>query len=213
MAPTAPIDINWATCRGISIREVAFGCGFNLSPVNLNTVEGQYVNLATKRIGQAILEQLDETWASYSDRKLTYISQGVYIISFSDNICVDYQNGQSPVIYIGKGWIRSRITQHLRRWIAHISQSLQDMQMDISMAEITARRPAVTCAEVESDLLEKFKERYGCYPLLNKRRGIERDNCHTYSRRSLQPLNGKKTMQRGWAIRPMSGNPWATPLN
>jgi hypothetical protein len=209
----APIDIKWVTCQGISIREIALRCGFNLSAIDLNGAKAQYNELVKYEVAKAIFEKLCEAWSSYSDKKLADIRQGVYIISFSGNICVDYQKGQSPVIYIGKGRIQSRISEYLKRWIAHISESLQDMQMDISMVEITVRRPAVTCEEVESDLLEKFKEKYGSYPLLNRRRGIERDNCHTYSRRFLQPLNGRRTMKRGWAIRPMPGNPWATPLD
>src|SRR5439155_9103266 len=101
----------------------------------------------------------------------------------------------------------------LKNWIAHISESLQDMKMDISMAEINAKKVEDLSEEVESDLLENFKEKYGEYPLLNKKCGKLHQNSHTYSRSSLQPLHSKKTLKKGWAIRPMDGNPWARQLD
>src|SRR5206468_4848329 len=138
------------------IREVALQCGFNLSAADLNGAKEQYNNLAKSEVAKAILRKLDDTWENQLSGHLADVCQGVYIISLSGNICFDYKNGQSQIIYIGKGWIRSRIVDHLKNWIAHISESLQDMKIDISMAEIKIRNATKASEEVESDLLEKF---------------------------------------------------------
>lgn len=208
----AKIDIDWVVSERMSIREIAASCGFNLASGSLKHAS-KYRDLVISEVATAFLKVLDEEWREHHPKKfLSRVSQGVYVVSFSENIYVQYKKSNSKIIYIGKGQIRNRIRSHLNNWITFISESLQDMRIDISFAEIRVKKAERAFEEVESDLLETFMQRFGEYPLLNKISGRSHHKNHEYQNASLNLLRSQNS-KKGWAIRPMPNNVWAKPLD
>src|SRR2546430_17188779 len=94
-----PIKLGWVTCKRMSIREIASECGFNLSAVRLNGAKENYNNLVISQVTKSVIGKLDEAWEEKTHGQLAKVDQGIYIISFSDDICVAYKNRQSHIIY------------------------------------------------------------------------------------------------------------------
>jgi len=214
----ANITIEWAESNPISIRSYARDCGFNLGILNLNELSDTYRNWIIEKVVNYILEDLDETWDEFCeenkrDIELRKVTQGIYIVSLAGSICIGYPNEESQVIYVGQGKIRERIKAHLKNWVAHLSESLQDMEFNIYMTEVKVPGFAEAYKDVEYDILEEFRERYGQLPIQNSISGRYSEREHEYNKKAFYPIWRNRNINKGWKIEPMPDNDWFVPVD
>lgn len=208
----ATIEYDWVkTDCPVRISEFANDLGFNLRTIDLSGITEEFWNMIDGKIRNQIMFYLDGLWEkqSNSQRSLSDVTQGVYVISLSDNLSIDYDGSPSKVIYIGRGKTRSRIYNHLKLWVRYLSDSLQDIALDIWMTEIRVNGNKVAFKEVETDLLNYFHDKVRCYPLQNSKSGDYHEKIHEYGEDWNLPLRNPTNIQNGWSIRPLRNNPWA----
>jgi hypothetical protein len=208
----ANIEYQWITTEyPIRISEYANNLGINLRTLDYTTVPADMWNWIDGKIRSEIMGYLTECWEENATKEFSKVSQGVYVITLSDNLSIDYNGKSSQVIYIGRGQIKSRLKEHLALWIRDLSDSLQDIAFDVWMMEVFVRGNANAFKEVESDLLKDFEDRFGCLPLQNKKRGDYKEKEHDYCEDWNKPLKNpsKHHIKNGWSIKPLGNNPWA----
>lgn len=203
------IKVEWTKTEPITIREYGNYCGFNLSIIDLLTLSNERRNWIEKEIVSCILEELDATWKKYQwDTHLSKVGKGVYVITLSGNMCIQYPNKESQVIYIGSGEIRKRIKAHLINWVTHFSESLHDIKFQIWMTEIKIPGSPNAFRDVEADLIEMFETEYGDLPIENSKAGNYHKNNHHYNTEWEIPLKINGSINSGWCIAPMPDNEW-----
>jgi hypothetical protein len=208
----ATIEYNWIKTKNpIRISEYANSLGFNLRTIDYDGIADELWRMIDEKIRNRIISDLDKLWEEHTEgnQALSDVIQGVYVITLSDNLSINYKECPSKVIYVGRGKIRSRITSHLKYWIRYLSDSLQDIALDIWMAEIRVNGNRNAFKEVETDLLNFFYEKYRCYPLQNKKAGDYHEKNHEYCSDWNLPLRNRSNIQYGWSIMPLKNNPWA----
>lgn len=208
----ARIEIQWIKTESpIRISEYANSLGFNLRTIDDSGLSRDIRETIDGKIRNQIMYYLDEVWEERSGgtKPLSEVTQGIYSITLSDNLSIDYNGSPSKVLYIGRGRVRSRIYNHLKLWVRYLSDSLQDISLDIWMTEIKVKGNKSAFKEVESDLLNAFYERFKCYPLQNKKSGDYHGKWHEYADGWNNPLKNPTNIQNGWSIRPLKNNPWA----
>ncbi len=155
------------------------------------------------------MEELDATWEEDQwDTSLSKVDKGVYVIKLSGNICIQYPNKESQIIYIGRGKVRNRIKTHLTNRVTHFSESLHDIKFQIWMTEIKVPGSPNAFKDVEADLIEVFEEEYGDLPIQNSKGGNYHNKDHNYNAEWKMPLRADPYINNGWCIKPMSDNEW-----
>lgn len=208
----ADIEFQWLkTEQPIRISEYANDLGYNLRNLDYSGVSSDVWVQIDKKIRNRILSDLDEHWENneLSERSLSKVTQGLYVITLSDNLSIDYNGRPSKVLYIGRGKIRERIQCHLKMWLRYLSDSLQDIALDIWMAEVRVNGNKNAYKEVEADLLNDFLNKFGCHPLQNEKAGDNHEKLHDYCKGWNKPLHNLSNIQDGWSIKPLNNNPWA----
>ncbi len=209
----ADINISWVKSEIISIRDYANSAGFNLNAIDLRKLPPDRRDWIEKVVVDSIIYDLDECYAGEKYSSLSEVKQGLYIISFADDLCIQYPDDYSQVIYLGRGAIRTRIKKHLKTWILNFSESLQDIRFQFWMSEVRTKGGRRAFVEAESDFLEYFYEKNGSYPILNKISGSSHEKSHTYSKGSYTPFRKPKELSSGWALSPMPDNDWFKPFD
>ena len=205
----ALIEVGWTKSKPISIRDCANTCGFNLMTIDLLRLPSDQRRWIEQNIVNGILADLDKQWEEDGwDTALCDVTKGIYTITLAGGLCVDYEKGQSQVVYIGKGHIRKRIRNHLTNWVTHFSESLHDIKFRFWMTEIKVLGSANAFKEVEADLIDKFWEKYGAYPISNSKSGDDHNKDHYYNREWTAPLQNEPFVKSGWSIKPMPDNEW-----
>ncbi|THB66119.1 MAG: hypothetical protein D6B27_07175 [Gammaproteobacteria bacterium] len=205
------IHIEWVkTEEPIRISEYANDIGFNLRTINYYGISSEIWNKIDAKIRNSIMGTLDEYWdEAYGVTKpLSKVKQGIYVITLGDNLSIDYKGNPSKVIYIGRGQIRNRISNHFKHWVRYLSDSLQDISLDIWMTEIKVKGSANAFKEVETDLLYEFKKIHDSFPLQNSKNGDYHKKTHEYNNDWKKPLKNPSNIQNGWSIKPLRQNPW-----
>jgi hypothetical protein len=206
----ANVEYIWTkTETPIRISEYANYLGFNLGIISNSGKSKDIREQINQKIRNSILSDLDDIYLEERDKLLSDIYQGVYVITLSDNLSIDYNGKPSKVLYIGRGKIRERIKMHISTWIYNFYDSLQDISFDIWMTEIKVNGSKDAYKEVESDLLGHFKNKFGSYPLQNSISGKYHEKIHDYHDDWNLPLRNPKDIQNGWSIKPLNKNPWA----
>lgn len=200
----AKIRFEIAECSNISIRAVASEVGFNLNSINLRSEASQMKSEIVKRIVSQIVCYLEEAWEEKFETTLSEVQKGVYIIRLSGDLSIEYKNGNSKILYIGKGKIRERIKAHLQYWLLEVAESLQDISCDFQMMQIKVRKNSDAYSEVESDLLYAFYEKFGELPLQNEQSGKNHSHDHSYGN-DIKGIIGQ-SVSNGWAIKPLKRN-------
>ncbi len=155
------------------------------------------------------MEELDATWEEDQwDTSLSKVDKGVYVIKLSGNICIQYPNKESQIIYIGRGKVRNRIKTHLTNRVTHFSESLHDIKFQIWMTEIKVPGSPNAFKDVEADLIEVFEEESGDLPIQNSKGGNYHNKDHNYNAEWKMPLRADPYINNGWCIKPMSDNEW-----
>ena len=202
-------EIIWTITEPISIRDYASYCGFNLNTINLLEVPDQHRRWIERKIVSNILSYLDKCWEDNNETSLRDVEKGVYVISLAGNICIEYKKNVSQVIYIGRGKVRQRIYNHLKNWVTNFSESLNDIKFKFWITEIKKSGLSDAFKIVESKLIDKFVEKNGELPILNKKYGDGyKEDQHIFCKELTMPLTNERGIKRGWKISPMENNEW-----
>ncbi|MCD9495803.1 hypothetical protein [Photobacterium carnosum] len=205
----AQIDYEWVKSEHpIRFSEYAADMGINLRTLSYDNVKSDIWDWIDSKVRNNILKDLDEIWEDKSSSLLSSVKQGIYVITIADNLSIDYDGEPSKVLYIGRGQLRSRINSHLKYWLKHLSDSLQDISIHIWMTEIKVKGNKSAYKEVETDLLCYFHERFSVYPLQNAKSGDYHEKYHDYCSSWNLPLRNPSNINQGWSIKPLEGNPW-----
>jgi len=209
----ANITVDWVRSDPVSIRDYASAAGFNLNSIDIRELNEGRRSWIEKEVVDWVISDLDACYAGIKHSKLSDVRQGLYVITFADNLCINYRDDFSQVIYIGRGNVRSRIRSHLKNWVLNFSESLQDIRFCFWMAEVRTRGGRKAFKEAEGDFLNYFFERTGSYPILNKISGSAHQKDHKYSRGSFVPFQKSRGLSSGWALSPMGDNDWFKPFD
>lgn len=204
----ATIEIDWTKSQPISIRDYASRCGFNLLTINLMDLADENRKWIERKVITGILADIDKAWKTEWEKQLSQVDKGIYVITMAGNLCVQYKHGPSQVIYIGRGQIRKRFYQHLKNWVANFSESLQDIKFRFWMTEVKIPGSTNAFKDVESDLICNFRNKFGEFPLLNKKNGDTCQKYHSYNANLTKPFKNEHQIKSGWYIRPMADNEW-----
>jgi len=182
--------------------------GVNLRTLAYDNVKENIWEWIDSKVRNNILKDLDEVWEESFSSQLASVKQGIYVITIGDNLSIDYDSLPSKVLYIGRGQLRSRINSHLKYWLKHLSDSLQDISIKIWMTEIKVKGNKNAYKEVETDLLSYFYDKFDMFPLQNSKSGDYHEKYHEYSKNWNLPLRNPPNINQGWSIKPLEGNPW-----
>ena len=206
------VEYFWTkTEEPIRISEFASDLGFNLRTLEYEGVPEDKWEWINKKIRDDILSYVSECWEDDEKRNssLYSVKQGIYVVALSDNLSIDYGGEPSKVLYIGRGQIFNRLFAHFKQWISYFSDSLQDISFDIWMTEVKVSGSKNAFKDVETDLLNHFYDKFGCYPIQNAKSGNYHEKEHDYSDNWNKPLRNPTNINNGWAIRPLRNNDWA----
>jgi len=205
----AQIQYDWVKSDyPIRFSEYASDMGINIRTLAYDNVKEDVWDWIESKVRNKILKDLDDIWEESTSSQLSAVKQGVYIITIDDNLSIDYDNEPSKVLYIGRGQLRSRINSHLKYWLKHLSDSLQDISIRFWMTEIKVKGNKTAYKEVETDLLWHFHEKFGVFPLQNTKSGDSHEKYHDYCKDWNLPLRNPTNINQGWSIKPLEGNPW-----
>jgi len=172
---------NWYVVKGQSLAKYASASGFDLA-----LYDGYSDDVKEELKKCSIKNALWEIKyaCEMQDCDLASIKDGVYVISLSNPLSIQYRGGRSQVIYIGLGNIVGRIETHFKRSLFEFMLSLSGANFDFHFARPGRPGPSTSYYKhVEHCMLEYFSEQYGGmddkrrFPLLNKNAGSRK----TYS--------------------------------
>jgi len=164
----------WYKITGQSMAVFMRDAGFDL------TVYDGYVETVQDEARKAAIKEamFSLSWEFENDTgaELSDIKRGVYVISIANGLSIKYEKKRSSVIYIGIGNICSRIKQHYEVKLFEFMKSLSGVEFNFHIAE--PKKPRYRNDDyhksVEYHMLERFKEEYGRYPLMNKNSGSDK---------------------------------------
>lgn len=173
--------IEWLRIQNMSLARSMREAGFDIA------VFDEYSNAvkkeAQKRAIRYVLDDLSDEYENKSGgRSITEVKRGVYVICLANPFAVSYENGDSEIIYIGRGNVYGRIRSHFEHSLFKFMKSLSGTDFTFYVAE--PKRPGGGRAneyykQVEHDLLASFKSQFGGegspYPLLNKNAGTNKN--------------------------------------
>ena len=197
----ANAKIDWVQADKVSIRRAARTIGFDIEEIE--NYPKHVSSVLVKRTRAEVIYQLEDAWYDAKRDDFSEV-RGVYVISLTDNIFVDYgEDGISPIIYIGRGRIRDRLSSHFQGFLFDFSRTLNDVNFKIYMGTATARGPGETFVDAEYSLIEYFDKTYGRKPLLNSNSGTKTSRKHRWQEGWNSPLkNTGKLRACQWIIRP-----------
>lgn len=210
----AKLNVEWKQTKLISVFEEAHSLGFDLRKFDRlhNDVQANLKKATISRV----LKTIRETWdrdveRAHNKNCFKDVQRGVYVIAIGQGFSVNYQNDSSEVMYIGRGKFESRLRSHLHNWIFEMSRSLRDVPFKFYLEEFSDGRSRDAFKDFEHWMLERFHEKYGEKPLLNKIAGREGTITHAFNGNWNAPLSnrGKSFL---WQIRPSTKNPWFKPV-
>jgi hypothetical protein len=205
----AKINLKWTVMENLDLREIAKSCGFYIEQIG--TADQSVRDYLQKKVVEEALEKVKEAWYRDNNVPLSDVSSGVYVIALDGGLCVSYggvgSGKNSPVLYIGRGQIASRIKMHLSQWMYDFAASLQNASFKIYMTEVRGKGRSDYFQNLESDLIVKFREKFGDKPLINKNEGWTHQREHEYSENWKLPIDrrGRRFL---WAVQPLPANEW-----
>ena len=131
--------------------------------------------------------------------------KGVYVIRFCRPFSIAYPLAHSPVLYVGQGNTRQRVSSHMEGWVNDLSSDLPTVEIEVRYCEPRIQNNNRAHMDVEADLLDKFHTRFGALPLFNKRYEYHPRN-HTYDAACLRILGPMQGRGFRWAISPLTSN-------
>lgn len=131
--------------------------------------------------------------------------KGVYVIRMCRPFSINYPKRPSPVLYIGEGQIKKRLTEHLKSWVIDLAADMPNLRIEIRTTEPKIRNNNAAHKDVEADLLWKFCELYGALPLLNRQNEYH-ERLHIYRKGFFNVLNPGSGKGYKWALLPVASN-------
>ena len=197
--------IDWIQADRVSIRKAARSLGFDIEEID--NFPDQLSRYLIQKTRATVIDQLQDYWYDYSDKSFSKV-KGVYVITLTDSIFVDYGNSNiSPVLYIGRGNIKSRLSSHFQGSLFDFSRTLNDVNFKVHMGVATAKGPGDTFVDAEFKLIAYFEHTYGIKPLLNKNSGTNTQRKHVWHTGWNAPLkNTGRLRSCRWTIKPHRGS-------
>ena len=148
--------------------------------------------------------------------KFSDVKRGIYVLSLSSGFAIEYPKGVSNVIYIGKGSSRGRIKSHLKTSLFDLYRSLNGINFRFHFSEPKKQKSPQYYEDVETDLLNEFREIYGDddelrYPILNYNSGRQHNKAHDHGKNWKAPLKNSGS-KFNWEIRPTRKSGWPKKL-
>ncbi len=201
----ANAKIDWVQADKVSIRKAARTIGFDIEEIDNNLKHAS--DVLVRRTRAEVIYQLEDAWYDAKGDGFSEVL-GVYVISLTDNIFIDYGNNKiSPVLYIGQGRIKNRLSTHFQGSLFDFSRTLNDVNFKVYMGIATAKGRGETYIDAEFRLIEHFEKTYGNKPLLNNNRGIDTKRKHRWQSGWNKPLkNSGKLRACRWTIKPRRGS-------
>lgn len=198
-------SISWTKIANMNLAEAMRRSGYDITMYMSYSRDAQ--SDAKRKSIREIMKDISTAYERESKGgSLGNIKKGVYVICVSNPFTIRYENGDSSIIYIGRGNVTSRIKGHFDRSLFDFMQSLSGTNFDFYFCEpkkTGGGKANDYYKHIEFLLLDGFKSKFGghnrSYPLLNKNAG---------SRKNLSPgqgwdkplkLSGKKP---AWALEP-----------
>lgn len=168
---------NWYAVKNQSLAVYARNAGFDLA-VYHDYSEGVQMELRKR----AVKEALHAIKSACDDNGLDIgsIKNGIYVITLSNPLSIQYRTVRSQVIYIGIGNIMGRIKTHFEKKLFNFMLGLAGADFDFYFARPALSGTATYFKHVEHLMLEYFSEQYGGmddrrrFPILNKNAGSNR---------------------------------------
>jgi len=210
------IEIKWTKTEPIGVGGYDGDFGFKLPIADYKNLSADRMEWIEEEVVWCVLEKLEELdaiWAKDQwDTALSKVTKGVYVITLSDsNLCIQYPNKGSQVVYLGRGEIRNQIKKHFENWVTNFSESLHDRQslkFQFWMTEIIVPDSPNAYKDVAADLLEIFEKEHGELPMQNSKGGNHHKKDHHYNPEWKSPLQINPSINKGWCITPMMDNEW-----
>ena len=166
---------HWYHVKNQSLAVYARQAGFDLAMYSEYS-EPVQLELRARAVKEAI-KSIQSVCMEKHSFDLANITHGIYVISLSNPLSIQYRKGRSQVIYVGRGNIVGRIK-------SHFDYKLFDFMLDLSGADFDFHfsQPALSGTgdyfkHVEHSMLEYFSEIYAGmddkrrFPILNKNAG------------------------------------------
>lgn len=169
----------WWKIKNQNLAVYARKAGFDLAIYDLYA-ESVQRELRKHTIKEA-MSVLRDSFEEETEFSLGALVRGVYVISLSDPLSIQYRASHSPVIYIGQGNVQQRIKKHFEGSLFWFMQSLCGANFDFSFASPDCKGEEDYHKHVEYLMLEYFCEKtLGIddrkrFPLLNKNSGSNRN--------------------------------------
>ncbi|MGC2423327.1 MAG: hypothetical protein WA666_03120 [Nitrospirota bacterium] len=170
---------HWYVVKEQSLAVYARNAGFDLA-----VYEDYSTAVQAELKKRAVKEALYEIEVACEDQgfDIYSIKNGVYVISLSNPLSIQYGIRRSQVIYIGIGNTMNRIESHYNNSLFDFMKSLSGANFDFQFAHPALKGPSKTYYKhVEYMMLEYFREQYcgddNCmrYPILNKNAGSDKE--------------------------------------
>lgn len=140
----------------------------------------------------------DEIEDEVSDR-------GVYVIRMLRPYQIAYPKRASPVLYIGEGNTRIRLTSHFKGWLTTFGNDFPSASVEVMYIEPRRRNNPKAHCDVEADLLCHFDQFYGTIPLFNSQMEYHNRD-HSYPKDFFRVLGPGSGRGYKWAITPWASN-------
>ena len=122
-----------------------------------------------------VIRNISYEFEEITGKKLKTVSEGVYVICVSNPFTIGYKSGCSEIIYIGIGKIASRLESHFNRSLFDFMMSVAGANFDFYLTEPKGSPGDLYYKHIEYMLLERFREKYGSFPLLNTNAGSRKE--------------------------------------
>lgn len=166
------------------------------------SAEWQWFDLHVEDTPATILRKLDTSGITTKDLK-----HAVYIIKIFGFFAIQYEKGVSPVIYIGEGKLKQRMSSHLK-WLENITELVDDATFKVGICIPKKNNGHYANQDFEAVLLHKFKELYGSAPMKNRQMEYPSADheIKSYQTAVRAPLMIGKGVKYYWAIKPLKAN-------
>jgi hypothetical protein len=169
---------HWYAVNGQSLAVYARQAGFDLA---IYDDYGPEVRAELrKRSVKAAMQAIELACWEIHGFDITAINRGIYVISLSNPLSIQYRSKRSQVIYVGRGKIMGRVKSHFENKLFDFMLGLSGANFDFHFSHASRPGTANYFKHVEHQMLEYFCEQYGGmddvrrYPILNKNAGNDK---------------------------------------
>lgn len=166
---------HWYPVRNQSLAIYARLAGFDLAMYDEYSAKVQK-ELRARAVTEAMRSIQSACWERHGF-DLSNLKSGIYVISLSNPLSIQYRKGRSQVIYVGRGNVVGRIKSHFEHKLFDFMLSLSGADFDFHFSQPARAGTGEYFKHVEHSMLEYFKNSYAGmddkrrFPILNKNAG------------------------------------------